>query len=82
LLEQANYSYFFLKENHNAHPKTKSNLNQFETTSMCTDWKMQIPSALNQYFFSYSGSFHMIRIQVTRRFHKFTKSKLISICLD
>jgi hypothetical protein len=30
------------------------NLNQFETMSMCTgrtDWKMQIPSALNQYFF-------------------------------
>jgi hypothetical protein len=24
LLEQTNYSYFFLKENHNAHPKTKS----------------------------------------------------------
>jgi hypothetical protein len=41
---------------------------QFETMSMCTgctDWKMQIPFALNQYFFSYSGLFHMIRIQVT-----------------
>ena len=24
LLEQTNYSYFFLKENHNAHPKTNS----------------------------------------------------------
>ena len=24
LLEQTNYSYLFLKENHNAHPKTKS----------------------------------------------------------
>jgi hypothetical protein len=35
------------------------NLNQFETMSMCTgctDWKMQIPSALNQYFFSYNVS--------------------------
>ena len=24
LLEQTNYSYFFLKENHNAHPKTRA----------------------------------------------------------
>jgi hypothetical protein len=24
LIEQTNYSYFVLKENHNAHPKTKS----------------------------------------------------------
>jgi hypothetical protein len=42
------------------------NLNQYETMSMCTgctDWKMQIPSALNQYFFfAYPGYQKILKV--------------------
>jgi hypothetical protein len=63
LIEQTNYSYFVLKENHNAHP-IRNDVDVHRLYRLENANSIRVKPIL----FSYYGSFHLIRIQVTRRF--------------